>query len=126
MVPVSWALASADVNAGTAKAARIAMIAITTSSSISVNAVNFFSVIFIVDVYSCSCSEGFCLARWSVAKAGASEGLCCSGVFGLGWLFASFSGVWSEAVGAYRRGHRECQQLFLLFLGVTRIAKSLA
>src|SRR5207244_7872747 len=49
MVPVSWALASADVNAGTARAARIAIIAITTSNSISVNAdQNFFILIFIV------------------------------------------------------------------------------
>src|SRR5437867_12524833 len=50
MVPVSWALASADVNAGTASAARIAIIAITTSNSISVNAVKgLLSFIFIVD-----------------------------------------------------------------------------
>src|SRR5882762_5742128 len=47
MVPVSWALASADVNAGTASAARIAIIAITTSNSISVNAeMNFFIFIY--------------------------------------------------------------------------------
>src|SRR5437870_1082743 len=47
MVPVSWALASADVNAGTARAARIAIIAITTSNSISVNAeMNFFIFIY--------------------------------------------------------------------------------
>ena len=52
MVPVCWALDSADVNAGTARAARIAIIAITTSNSISVNAeMNF--LIFIV---------GFCSA----------------------------------------------------------------
>src|SRR5439155_12162427 len=59
MVPVSWALASADVNAGTARAARIAIIAITTSNSISVNAEkNFFVFFFIVGCFNCSCSEG--------------------------------------------------------------------
>src|SRR6266480_6013503 len=58
MVPVSWALASADVKAGTARAARIAIIAITTSNSISVNAVNLLSFIFI-RVFSLRCSEGF-------------------------------------------------------------------
>src|SRR5438094_9477632 len=63
MVPVSWALASADVNAGTASAARIAIIAITTSNSISVNAdQNFFVFIFIVGFLNCSCSEGFLVA----------------------------------------------------------------
>src|SRR6266550_1673392 len=60
MVPVSWALASADVNAGTARAARIAIIAITTSNSISVNAdQNLFSFIFIVGFFNWGCSEGF-------------------------------------------------------------------
>src|SRR5213083_2119218 len=38
MVPVICALFSADVNAGTASAARIAIIAITTSNSMRVNA----------------------------------------------------------------------------------------
>src|SRR6266496_2732811 len=38
MVPLIWAFFSADVNAGTASAARIAIIAITTSNSMSVNA----------------------------------------------------------------------------------------
>ena len=45
--------------------------------------------------------------------------------FGFGLLVLLFSGVWSEAGAGYRRVHRECQQLFLLFLGVTRIAQSL-
>src|SRR5437773_7117319 len=68
MVPVSWALASADVNAGTARAARIAIIAITTSNSISVNAdQNFFVFIFIVGFLNCSCSEGFLQPRHCVA-----------------------------------------------------------
>src|SRR5438094_3611245 len=52
MVPVCWALASADVKAGTARAARIAIIAITTSNSISVNAVSFLRFIFIFDFYA--------------------------------------------------------------------------
>ena len=52
MVPVIWAFFSADVNAGTASAARIAIIAITTSSSISVNAEkNFFVLIFILGFF---------------------------------------------------------------------------
>src|SRR5262245_3018957 len=38
MVPVIWAFFSAEVNAGTASAARIAIIAITTSNSINVKA----------------------------------------------------------------------------------------
>src|SRR5438105_1591224 len=60
MVPVSWALASADVNAGTARAARIAIIAITTSNSISVNAVNgLVNFIFIFGFFNWGCSEGF-------------------------------------------------------------------
>src|SRR5881275_2417872 len=61
MVPVSWALASADVNAGTARAARIAIIAITTSNSISVNAEKgLLSFIFILGcVFFLRCSEGF-------------------------------------------------------------------
>jgi hypothetical protein len=51
MVPVIWAFFSADVNAGTARAARIAMIAITTSNSISVNAEEgLFNFIFIFGV----------------------------------------------------------------------------
>src|ERR1700739_3410455 len=53
MVPVIWAFFSADVNAGTARAARIAIIAITTSNSISVNAdQNFFICIFIVGFFA--------------------------------------------------------------------------
>src|SRR5205814_9776549 len=44
--------------AGTARAARIAIIAITTSNSISVNAEMIF-LIFIVGFMFCGCSEGF-------------------------------------------------------------------
>ena len=52
MVPVIWALVSADVNAGTASAARIAIIAITTSNSMSINAEKgLFIFIFIVDFF---------------------------------------------------------------------------
>ena len=53
MVPVIWALFSADVNAGTASAARIAIIAITTSSSISVNAEESLFLIFILGFCFC-------------------------------------------------------------------------
>src|SRR5438046_9157061 len=53
MVPVIWALFSADVNAGTASAARIAIIAITTSSSISVNAEESLFFIFILGFCFC-------------------------------------------------------------------------
>src|SRR5215813_4924558 len=42
MVPVIWAFFRAAVNAGTASAARIAIIAITTSNSMSVNAEKYF------------------------------------------------------------------------------------
>src|SRR6266542_3426655 len=73
MVPVSWALESADVNAGTASAARIAIIAITTSNSISVNAdQNFFNFIFIFGFFYCSCSEGFLVAAIDLNRPGGS------------------------------------------------------
>src|SRR5438270_9151290 len=88
MVPVSWALASADVNAGTASAARIAIIAITTSNSISVNAVKgLVNFIFIFGFSSCGCSEGFGLRGFGFRvvppshKAPADK---CSGVLGFG------------------------------------------
>jgi len=47
MVPLIWAFFSADVNAGTASAARIAIIAITTNNSIRVNAEEVLFVLFI-------------------------------------------------------------------------------
>ncbi len=71
MVPVIWAFFSAEVNAGTASAARIAIIAITTSSSISVNAEEgLFILSFMLGFSFCcvppshkatadKCSEGF-------------------------------------------------------------------
>src|SRR5439155_17450178 len=91
MVPVSWALASAEVNAGTASAAKIAIIAITTSNSISVNAEkNFFVFIFIVGFFSCGCSEGF-YSEGAVSPYGSTQQgsyssqrgwfSVCSGVF---------------------------------------------
>src|SRR6476660_3154253 len=90
MVPVIWAFFSADVNAGTARAARIAIIAITTSNSISVNAEKgLLSLIFIVGFFSCGCSEGlvsegfgWVIPPWH--KASADE---CSGVLGFRLLF---------------------------------------
>src|SRR6266567_1440286 len=61
MVPVNWALASADVNAGTARAARIAIIAITTSSSMRVNAKEGLFIFIFMDFFLfCGCSVGFC------------------------------------------------------------------
>src|SRR6266404_4185664 len=112
MVPVNWALASADVNAGTARAARIAIIAITTSSSISVNAEeSLFNLIFIFGFFNCSCSEGF--ACRSPATAGQRRGsqrvLFLFWGFGFRLLFGSFPGFWSENVGAYRSLHRQSQ-----------------
>src|SRR5438552_5231797 len=106
MVPVIWAFFSADVNAGTARAARIAIIAITTSSSISVNAdQNFFTLIFIFGFLSCSCSEGFWSQRvWFSDCSAFAQGFGGAVFWGLGFrlLLASFPGFWSENVGAYR------------------------
>src|SRR5947208_6801226 len=93
MVPVCWALASADVSAGTASAARIAIIAITTSNSIRVNAEEgLFILIFIWVFFSfCGCSEGL-LRRV----------LSCSGVV-CGGLGACFGGLlfWGEHVSIF-------------------------
>src|SRR5438132_6764454 len=47
MVPLNWAFFNAEVNAGTASAARIAIIAITTNNSIRVNAEEVLFVLFI-------------------------------------------------------------------------------
>ena len=47
MVPLIWAFFSADVSAGTASAARMAMMAITTNNSIRVNAEEVLFVLFI-------------------------------------------------------------------------------
>src|SRR6266568_8496209 len=111
MVPVIWAFFSADVNAGTASAARIAIIAITTSNSINVKALTrsrclgrlnneegLFSFIFIWVFFSFywvppshqatadKGSEGF-LRR--VLFCSGVGGLYCSGVGGVvlfwGW-----------------------------------------
>src|SRR5439155_14778678 len=83
MVPLIWAFFSADVNAGTASAARIAIIAITTSNSMSVNAEEgLFIFIFILGFLFCGCSEGFSQRGFGfysgVSVLGWSEG------FGLG------------------------------------------
>src|SRR6478672_6531085 len=105
MVPVSWALASADVNAGTASAARIAIIAITTSNSISVNAVKgLVNLIFIVGFFSCGCSEGFGLRGFGLGRSAFAQGFSGRVFWGFGFrlLFGLFSGVWSEDGGAYR------------------------
>ena len=47
IVPVIWALARAEVSAGTASAARMAIMAITTSNSIRVNAGEVLFILFI-------------------------------------------------------------------------------
>ena len=76
MVPVILPFVRAEVSAGTANAARIAIIAITTSNSMRVNAEkNLFILIFIWVFFSAGCSEGFLAQR--VLFGG------CLGVLGL-------------------------------------------
>jgi hypothetical protein len=99
MVPVIWALASADVKAGTASAARIAMIAITTSNSISVNAEGLFGLIFMWVFFSAGCSEGCLVAAIDLNRLGGladrryqmivSEDFVLGVLFGLGLGFCS-------------------------------------
>src|SRR2546423_11732320 len=103
MVPVIWAFFSADVNAGTARAARIAIIAITTSSSISVNAeMNF--LIFIV---------GFCSA---VVLRVFSEGFVLGVMSEVSLLVLGFRGFLVEVrlIAGFKN---EVNNYFLLFLG---------
>src|SRR6266478_10173858 len=94
MVPVCWALDSADVNAGTASAARIAIIAITTSNSIRVNAEKyFFILIFILGFFVSAVvlrvfSEGFCLGIPPSSRKGGASADKCSGV--LRWFVVGF------------------------------------
>src|ERR1041384_1739665 len=105
MVPVIWAFLSADVNAGTARAARIAIIAITTSNSISVNADIIF-LIFICWFLAAVVLRVFGLAADIATGVLSQRVLLLFGGFGFGLLFGLFSGVWSEDGGAYRRLHR--------------------
>src|ERR1051325_4590178 len=122
MVPVIWAFLSADVNAGTARAARIAIIAITTSNSISVNAdIIFF--IFICWFLAAVVLRVFCLAAEMATGVLSQRVLLLFWGFWFRLLLDLASDFWSEDGGAYRRLRRESQQLFLLFLGVTRIAQ---
>src|SRR6476660_9501745 len=91
MVPVILPFVRAEVNAGTASAARIAIIAITTSNSISVNAEKYFFIwIFILGFFvSAGCSEGFLVAAIDLNRLGGLVNRpyqfilrgCCSGVF---------------------------------------------
>src|SRR6266705_460455 len=115
MVPVIWAFFSADVNAGTASAARIAIIAITTSNSISVNAErNLFILIFIFGFFLrvfVLRGFGFFLRLVPRAAPAVVPRLRDEGRFGL------------ESGGAYRRVPRSSQQLFLLFLGAQSFAR---
>src|SRR2546430_16093966 len=103
MVPVIWAFFSADVNAGTARAARIAIIAITTSSSIRVNAEMIF-LIFIVGILFCGCSEGF--------LRGLFGGLCLRFLC-LFWGFGGFL-VEVRLIAGFKN---EVNNYLLLFLG---------
>src|SRR5437899_5721026 len=66
MVPLIWAFFSADVNAGTASAARIAIIAITTNNSIRVNAEE---VLFVLFIFIGVCSEWRGLSHSSQIKS---------------------------------------------------------
>src|SRR5437667_5741908 len=66
MVPLIWAFFSADVNAGTASAARIAIIAITTNNSIRVNAEE---VLFVLFIFIGVCSEWGGLSHCSQIKS---------------------------------------------------------
>src|SRR5206468_2825304 len=106
MVPVCWALDSADVNAGTARAARIAIIAITTSNSISVNAdQNFLILIFIVGFLAAVVLRVFWSQRvWFSDCSAFAQGFGEQVFWGFGFrlLFDSFPGFWSENEGGYR------------------------
>src|SRR5205085_1632881 len=104
-----WALASADVNAGTARAARIAIIAITTSNSISVNAVKgLVNFIFIFGFFCCGCSEGFSQRVWFSSCSAFAQGFGGQVFWGFGFrlLFDLFPGFWSENGVGYRSLHR--------------------
>src|SRR2546423_7161556 len=94
MVPLIWAFFSAEVNAGTASAARIAIIAITTSNSMSVNAEEDLVVLIFMWVFY-FLSVGFRLRtrlrRTSVLRV--SQRI----------LFWGFALVWVE-VSAFARG----------------------
>src|SRR6266496_5037231 len=105
MVPVIWALDSADVNAGTASAARIAIIAITTSNSISVNAEK--GLIILIFIF------GFCFLSAVVLRVSQSLGFevppssrsrgttadMCSGV--LFWLFVCSGSAFAQGFGGH-------------------------
>src|SRR6266446_2951800 len=124
MVPVNWALASAEVNAGTASAARIAIIAITTSNSISVNAdQNFFILIFIFGFLAAVVLRVFGLRGFGfrvvppLHKAWAEQ---LFWGFGFRLLFDSFPGFWSENVVHIVVFTDEVNNYFLLFWGGTK------
>src|SRR6266513_1652974 len=78
MVPLIWAFFSADVNAGTASAARMAMMAMTTSNSISVKAlmrsrcfgrIGTEEVLFVLFIFIGVCSEWGGLSHCSQIKS---------------------------------------------------------
>src|SRR4029077_15754383 len=101
MVPVILPFVRAEVSAGTAKAARIAMIAITTSNSMSVNAEkNFFTWIFMWVLFSAGCSEGSHVSARALLRG--LRGFVL-GFFVLVWVWGLFRG-YSEMRG-YRSLH---------------------
>src|SRR6266404_1190339 len=120
MVPVIWAFFSADVNAGTASAARIAIIAITTSNSISVNADISF-LIFIVGFLAAVVLRVFGLRGFGFRIVPPWHKAWAERVFwGFGFrlLFGSSSGGFGlRLVGAYRSLHRESQIIIFYFFG---------
>ena len=93
MVPVICALVSADVNAGTASAARIAIIAITTSNSMRVNAEeDLFILIFMWVFYFFLLGSALRLkATADRCSEGFSEGFVL-GFFVLFWVWGLFRG----------------------------------
>src|SRR5438094_3992178 len=119
MVPLIWAFFSADVNAGTASAARIAIIAITTSNSMRVNAEEIFVLIFMWVFFS------FCWVPPSSRSRGATTDKCSEGRsegwFILGFLFCFGlrfpQSLMVPKIARYRRLHGESQYLFLTFFG---------
>src|SRR6266568_1480398 len=118
MVPVIWAFFSADVNAGTASAARIAIIAITTSNSISVNADITF-LIFIVGFLAAVVLRVFGLRGFGFRIVPPWHKAWAERVFwGFGFrlLFGLFSGFWSEnEVGLSQSSQMKSTIIFYFF-----------
>src|SRR5438445_12981900 len=106
MVPLICAFFSAEVNAGTASAARIAIIAITTSNSINVKALKrsrcfgilnskegLFIRVFIGVFFSFCWVPPSREATADKCSEGLLRGLFCSGVGGLLWGLVCCGGI---------------------------------